>query len=152
MTLGEAAAVLRYLTSSYPTQALSPESATVWRDQVLVVDVDDAQEAARAAVAGDQWFPTVARFRELARSAQRSRESHEARPALPAPRPDNAARMAVLRRQLAHVGTGAPVEGPPHAGDHDDPGISSTCPGCRHFAGLVAEEQQRRAEATRGAA
>lgn len=65
MNVRETAEVLGYLASAWPRYELTEETVKVWVDQFSHVDFEVAQRAAKALVASDEWFPSVARFREL---------------------------------------------------------------------------------------
>ena len=65
MNLRETAEVLGYLAAAFPKHEMFEETVTVWSDQFLNTDFEAAQRAAKNVVSSDQWFPSVARFREV---------------------------------------------------------------------------------------
>lgn len=73
MNVRETAEILGYLAAAWPKYELAEETVAVWVDQFANVDFEVAQSAAKAVVASDEWFPSVARFRELVGVQMRQR-------------------------------------------------------------------------------
>lgn len=65
LNLRETAEVLAYLSAAYPKYELFEETVAVWADQLERTDFGVAKAAAKKLVATDQFFPSVARFREV---------------------------------------------------------------------------------------
>jgi hypothetical protein len=65
MNLRETAEVLAYFSAAYPKYELFEETVAVWADQFDQTDFAVAKAAAKKLVATDQFFPSVARFREV---------------------------------------------------------------------------------------
>jgi|688.fasta_scaffold26457_9 hypothetical protein len=65
MDARETAEVLAYLSAAYPRTDLHEETVLVWIDQFGNADYELAVRVAKRIVASDEWFPTVARFREV---------------------------------------------------------------------------------------
>lgn len=64
MNVRETAEILGYLAAAWPKYELTEETVQVWVDQFASADFEKAQKAAKEVVANDEWFPSVARFRE----------------------------------------------------------------------------------------
>ena len=65
MDARETAEVLGYLSAAYPRNELHEETVLVWIDQFDKTDFGLAVKTAKRIVATDEWFPTIARFREV---------------------------------------------------------------------------------------
>jgi hypothetical protein len=65
VNLRETAEVLGYLSAAFPKYEMFEETVNVWSDQFSDTNFEAAQRAAKNVVASDQWFPSVARFREV---------------------------------------------------------------------------------------
>lgn len=65
MVVREVAEILGYLAAAFPKHEMPEETVRVWCDQFASLDYGVAQRAAKRVVADDEWFPTIARFREV---------------------------------------------------------------------------------------
>jgi len=71
VNLRETAEILGYLSAAFPKHEMFEETVTVWSDQFADTDFEAAQRAAKTVVGSEQWFPTVAKFREILSSEVR---------------------------------------------------------------------------------
>jgi hypothetical protein len=137
VTRDEATQVLAILSAAWPNQQVSRETAQLWLGMLAELDQRDAMAAARDAVRQDQWFPTIARFLQLAEARKHGRRNREATerglPSAHRAAPPNPELMKATRRLIAER------QGQHH--NHHGPG---PCPVC----GGVAK--RREAGSTRG--
>lgn len=123
MTHADALKVLAVLTAAFPRYDLPRETAQLWLAVLTDLHVQDAEPAAKDVVNQDEWFPTIARFRQLVAAHRRARETRAAETrGLPdgrTPVPPNPELMAATRRMLAERAT--------KRHDHHGPG---PCPAC----------------------
>lgn len=107
MTADDADKVLANLYAAWPGSKPSAATVFAWYDHLADIPLEAGMEAAKRIVAGDRWFPPVARFREVALAARRDLESQNARkrglpepPLTDADRERNRAALRALRSQL----------------------------------------------------
>lgn len=107
MNADEADRVLASLSAAWPTMDISAATAMTWYDHLADIPVECGAEAARQIVASDRWFPSLARFREVALAERRRTEHANARDrGLPEPewtdadRARNLEAVAKVRRQI----------------------------------------------------
>jgi hypothetical protein len=67
----EAAEILGYFAAAFPKNDLTEETASVWMDQLRLIDFDLGKRAAKKLVAAHDWFPTVSQFRDFCRVEMR---------------------------------------------------------------------------------
>lgn len=123
MTHAESLKVLAVLTAAFPRYDLPRETAQLWLAVLSNFHAKDAEAAAMDVVNQDEWFPTIARFRQLVAAHRRARElrASETR-GLPdghSPVPPNPELIAATRRMLAMRAT--------KRHDHHGP---NPCPAC----------------------
>lgn len=75
MTFQDATTVLGLLTAAWPNQDMPAETAELWIGMLSELDVDDAKSSARTVIRNDQWFPSIARFIQVAEAAKHAREN-----------------------------------------------------------------------------
>jgi hypothetical protein len=86
MTDEDALQILARLSAAYGNKHLTEPETDVWLDYLHDFEYDDAQDAVDRSIRGDQFFPSIARFRELAKVSERAAiHRGEALRALPAP-------------------------------------------------------------------
>lgn len=134
MNARDTAAVLGILSAAWPNQAITPETATVWRDILADIDSADAMHAARALVKREHWFPSLAQFRSEAEAhAHARRNKRAASHGLPAspqpPTADGHRRFVDMARQML-----ATQRGTSHWHGGPDP-----CPVCGGIAPQAAQ-------------
>lgn len=105
MNARDTAAVLGILSAAWPNQAITAETASVWRDILADIESADAMHAARALVKREHWFPSIAQFRSEAEAhAHARRNKRAASHGLPAspqtPTPDGHRRFVEAARQM----------------------------------------------------
>lgn len=73
----QAARIFNLLVTAWPDKELPDETIDLWIEMIDDLDYADAQAAAKDIVRHDQWFPTVARFRQQC-EVHASRRRHKA--------------------------------------------------------------------------
>lgn len=87
MTDTEAAQVFGLLRAAWPDKQLPDKTIDLWLELATDLHVDDAKRAAEQIVREDQWFPSIARFRQVCEVwAHRRRNQDAADRGLPGPR------------------------------------------------------------------
>lgn len=121
MNRRDVAAVLGILTAAWPNQTLPEQTVAVWMDMLADLDPADAQQAARTLVKTEQWFPSIARFRNEAQAAAHARQNRRAathglpghhRPAPPPPALVEAARALLDEQSTKKHWHGGPAPCP----------------------------------------
>lgn len=74
----EAATVFGLLTAAWPDKQLPDETIDLWLEMAANVDAADAEDAARQIIREDQWFPSVARFLQMAEAKAHARRNRNA--------------------------------------------------------------------------
>lgn len=72
MTPEQTDRVLAELAAAWPRFDLTQATCLTWYEYLEAVPAEAATVAVRRAITEDRWFPTIARFLELARAAQRA--------------------------------------------------------------------------------
>lgn len=114
MTRDEAIGVLFVMTSAWPWIEMTDGNVEVWLENLADMDPTHGLEAARLLVKELERMPTIARFRETARSCARSALARQESPTLPSgalltDRSTALERVAQLRRELAAIPPPVPV-------------------------------------------
>lgn len=73
MTPEQVGGLLGYLTTCYPNYEVADNLTSVWVGVMADIHEDDARKAMHAIVRADQFFPSIARFRETCAGMARRR-------------------------------------------------------------------------------
>lgn len=103
MNQPEAARVIAFLAAAWPNQDLPEATIALWADTLDDIPVEYAVAVAKQIVKTDEWFPSIARFRQVWLE-QRRRARMAEQPALPAGRASGKEHLAELRATLAKIG------------------------------------------------
>lgn len=103
MNHDETTRVVAFLAAAFPNQALPEATVTLWADTLDDIPVEHAVAVAKQIVKTDEWFPSIARFRQVWLE-QRRRARMAEQPALPAGRASGKEHLAELRATLAKIG------------------------------------------------
>lgn len=74
MNPSEAKAILTTLTTAWPNADLPDETLRTWSQMLAAIPYQSAAAAADAVIRSDNWFPSIARFREAFGSARRDEQ------------------------------------------------------------------------------
>lgn len=78
MTPEQVGGLIVYMTTCFPNYEVPDNATRVWVAEMADVQADDARLAMKAIVKSDQFFPTIARFRETCAGMARRRHMENA--------------------------------------------------------------------------
>ncbi len=108
MNAREVAISLATFCAAWPNTKLTEETTLLWVEALADIDPAGAKLATAQIVREDQWFPTIARFREVAK-ARAPRDIPNALPEAPPNFPRNVELVRATRKALADHKRGEPV-------------------------------------------
>lgn len=107
MTDNDTAAVLAYFASAWPNYDLTEPTVRVWQQECADLDPLDAEQAMRQLVRSEQFFPTIAKFRQQVRTLAYDRRHRQVATAIGsgAPQPWPSELVASIKATIASNGT-----------------------------------------------